>query len=136
MRHRVSTLLVVLCLVPLLLSAAIASTDRKESGGKRARHISEDVYPSERVSAPSADKYQATVARDESDCYNLIPDPEVPAATEHDLVGLTWYEYQQNGSMGRMISVTSAGTGGYRHISWTWTAGVYPGTQRRVYARS
>ncbi|UCB53030.1 MAG: dockerin type I repeat-containing protein, partial [Candidatus Zixiibacteriota bacterium] len=49
---------------------------------------------------------------------------------------LTWYDFQKNGSMGRMISATTAALGGYRHISWMWTAGEYPGVQRRVYARS
>ncbi|MGB3092714.1 MAG: hypothetical protein WBC42_05835, partial [Candidatus Zixiibacteriota bacterium] len=108
----------------------------------KVRHISEDV----RVDAPgyelqlpfpeTAGKYRATAVRYNGDCFNIIPDAGLDPPVEHDQVGTTWYEYQQNGSMGRMISVTSAGTGGYRHVSWMWTAGVYPGTQRRVYART
>jgi len=86
------------------------------------------------VSSPG--KYAPTGAKDPAGCFDLIPDPEVPAVTEHDNIGTTWYDFQKNGSMGRMISVTSAALGGYRHISWMWTAAVYPGTQRRVYART
>jgi hypothetical protein len=41
---------------------------------------------------------------------------------EHAQVGHTWYDFQKNGSMGRMISVTSDG---YRHISWMYTDCAY-----------
>ena len=105
----------------------------------KVRHISEDV----RVDAPgyelhlpfpeAAAKYRTAPTRYNGDCFNLIPDSELEPVAEHDQVGTTWYEFQKNGSMGRMISVTSAG---YRHISWMWSAASYPGTQRRVYARS
>jgi len=131
--------LVVLCLaLGLLAMDGLCTTAKKVSAdGKEIRHISGDVYPSEEMQAISSfGKYTTTGAKDETECYNLIPDPEVPTVTEHDLVGLTWYDFQKNGSMGRMISVTTAALGGYRHISWMWTAGPYPGVQRRVYARS
>ncbi|MGB7063097.1 MAG: hypothetical protein WBF13_12185, partial [Candidatus Zixiibacteriota bacterium] len=139
MSSRVLTFLFTLALgLGLLVAEGFCTTAKKTSaGGKRIRHISEDYYPPETMDAigvPS--KYSTAGSKDPADCYLLIPDPEVPTVTEHDLVGLTWYDYQKNGSMGRMISVSSAGTGGYRHVSWMWTAGVYPGVQRRVYARS
>ena len=41
---------------------------------------------------------------------------------EHSQIGDTWYDYQANGSMGRMISVSSDGC---RHTTWHYTAGVY-----------
>ncbi len=132
--------LVSVCLVAMVF--AEESFPAKVKQKLKVRHISEDV----RVDAPgyelhlpfpeAATKYRPTAAGYNGDCFNIIPDSELDPPVEHDQVGTTWYEYQQNGSMGRMISVTSAGTGGYRHISWMWSAGVYPGTQRRVYARS
>jgi hypothetical protein len=134
------TLVFILSIFVMLMFAGgtFATTAKKVSAdGKQIRHVSEDAYPSDDANAiTSPGRYSAAGSKDESDCLDLIPDPEVPAATEHDLVGSTWYEFQKNGSMGRMISVTSAGTGGYRHVSWMWTAGVYPGGQRRVYART
>ncbi|MGB7060792.1 MAG: hypothetical protein WBF13_00380, partial [Candidatus Zixiibacteriota bacterium] len=139
MKPKALVFLVAFCLALGFLTVnGLCTTAKKVSPeGKEMRHISEDVYPPETMDAvrePS--KYSTAGSKDETDCYALIPDPEVPTVTEHDLVGLTWYEFQKNGSMGRMISVSSAGTGGYRHVSWMWTAGVYPGVQRRVYARS
>ena len=131
--------LVAFCLVLGFLTVnGLCTTAKKVSPeGKEMRHISQDSYPPETMQAfSSPSRYSTAGFKDESDCYDLIPDPEVPAVTEHDLVGSTWYEFQKNGSMGRMISVSSAGTGGYRHVSWMWSAGMYPGTQRRVYARS
>ena len=47
---------------------------------------------------------------------------------EHTQIGDTWYDYQQNGSMGRMISVSSDGC---RHTVWHYTSGVYGGTVYR-----
>ncbi len=47
---------------------------------------------------------------------------------EHTQIGNTWFDSQQHGSMGRMISVSSDGC---RHISWMYTNGVYGGTVYR-----
>ena len=120
----------------MFAGGAFATTAKKVSPeGKEMRHISQDSYPPEEMQAfSSPSKYSTAGFKDEADCYDLIPDEGVPGVAEHDLVGLTWYEYQKNGSMGRMISV--GGAAGYRHISWMWSAGVYPGVQRRVYART
>ena len=62
-----------------------------------------------------------------SNCLSIAP--EVGVKLEHSQVGDTWYDFQKNGSIGRMISVSSAG---YRHVSWMYTAGVYPGAARYV----
>jgi hypothetical protein len=44
----------------------------------------------------------------EADCFEINPTPGV-VVLEHDQWGSTWYDYQKNGSMGRMIAVTSIG---------------------------
>jgi len=49
-------------------------------------------------------------------------DPEVGTIIQHDQIGSTYYEYQQNGSMGRMIAV---GPGGHRHTILHETRGPY-----------
>ena len=141
MKPKMLAFLVVLCLgLGLLAGKGFSTTARKTSAdGKQMRRISQDVYPSEAAEAGAASgKYSTAGFTDESDCYNLLPDPEVPAVTEHELVGLTWYEYQHNGSMGRMISVGSGASEvpGKRHISWMWSGGPFPPGLRRVYARS
>ena len=139
MKPKAILFLVVFCLaLGFLAMDGLCTTAKKVSAdGKAMRHISEDVYPPEDMQAVSSPgKYSTAGSKDDADCFNLIPDPEVPVVTEHDNIGTTWYDFQKNGSMGRMISVTTAALGGYRHISWMWTAGVYPGTQRRVYVRS
>ncbi|MGB7062529.1 MAG: hypothetical protein WBF13_09300, partial [Candidatus Zixiibacteriota bacterium] len=118
------TIVFILSVFIMLMFAggAFATTAKKVSAdGKEIRHFSENVYPPETMDAVRApSKYSTAGSKDETDCYALIPDPEVPTVTEHNLVGLTWYDYQKNGSMGRMISVSSAVTGGYRHVSWMW----------------
>ena len=139
MKPKAILFLVVFCLALgfLVVDGLCTTAKRVSKDGKEIRLVSEDYLPPETMDAISSpSKYSTVGFKDESDCYLLIPDPEVPAVTEHDLVGSTWYDFQKNGSMGRMISATTAGLGGYRHISWMWTAGVYPGVQRRVYARS
>ncbi|MCJ7578457.1 MAG: hypothetical protein MUO91_08410, partial [candidate division Zixibacteria bacterium] len=46
----------------------------------------------------------------DADCYDIHPGTvEHPVVVlEHNQWGATWYDYQKNGSMGRMIAVTSA----------------------------
>ena len=65
----------------------------------------------------------------QTDCHDITP--EAGVIIQHDQIGHTWYEFQQSGSIGRMISVTP---GGYRHFSWMVTDGVYPPGPRHVYA--
>ena len=137
MKPKALAFLMVFCLsLGVLAVRSFSGADKETSAdGKRMRHISEDVYRLEAMEAGAAPgKYSTAGSKDETDCYNLVPDPEVPVPMPY-MVWSTHYEFQQYGSMGRMISAF-AGTGGYRHVSWMWTAGAYPGTQRRVYARS
>ncbi len=120
MRPRMLAFLVVFCLaLGFLVADGLCTTAKKVSkDGKEIRLVSEDYLPPETMDAVRApSKYSTVGFKDESDCYNLIPDPEIPVVAEHDLVGSTWYDFQKNGSMGRMISATTAGLGGYRHIS-------------------
>lgn len=121
-------------LVCLLVSLAAAQglCAAKEKKFKR-RHISEDA----RLDALEADpslarppgisRYPATGAKYDLSCADI--DPEAGDIIQHDQIGHTWYDFQQNGSMGRQISVTSAG---YRHFSWMFTDGPYPGAYRYV----
>ena len=91
MKPKVLALFLFVCLTVCFLAVdGFCTTAKRTLDGKRVRHISEDVYPPETaqpISSPG--KYSTAGFKDETDCYNLIPDPEVPSATEHDLVGLT-----------------------------------------------
>jgi hypothetical protein len=125
MKAKTLTFLVVLCLaLGMLAGEAFSATAQKSSGVIRMRHISEDVL----MDAPGSEFYQAPRAVTKYimggaklTCEDI--QPEVGIIIQHDQIGDTWYEFQKNASMGRMISVTS---GGYRHISWMYTDHVYP----------
>lgn len=112
-----------------LPSAYADSPDKKP----RARHISENVpigIPGpELYSVPSRTfgSFSVVGVPYRTDCTDI--DPQVGSVVRHDQVGSTWYDFQKNGSMGRMISITGSG---YRHFSWTHTAGAYPGNPRHV----
>jgi hypothetical protein len=91
----------------------------------KTRHISEDI----RVDAAGWEMYRPLarayakypVAGAKLGCLDI--QPEVGTIIQHDQIGDTWYDFQKNGSMGRMISVTN---GGYRHFSWTCSDHPYP----------
>jgi hypothetical protein len=125
MKAKTLTFLVVLCLaLGMLAGEAFSATAQKSSGVIRMRHISEDVL----MDAPGSEFYQAPRAVTKYimggaklTCEDI--QPEVGIIIQHDQIGDTWYEYQKNASMGRMISVTS---GGYRHVSWMYTDHEYP----------
>jgi hypothetical protein len=61
-------------------------------------------------------KYPVSAVKQPANCFGIFP--EWGSVIEHSQIGDTWYDFQQNGSMGRMISVTGDG---YRHISWMYT---------------
>jgi hypothetical protein len=64
------------------------------------------------------------------DCEDIHPYlPYSQYVIQHVAHGVTHYDYQQNGSMGRMISATSAG---YRHMAFMRSAGAYPPGPRWV----
>jgi hypothetical protein len=103
----------------------------------KVRYRSEDVYPSETFRAPS---YQYPTGGIEAlaDCTPIYPDtvfqeaplpPFIIVPVVHQQIGNTWYDFQKNGALGRMISVTNHG---YAHSAWHYTAGVYPGNPRSV----
>jgi hypothetical protein len=131
MKAKSLTFLVVLCLgLAMLAGEAFSATAQKTSDGKWTRHISQDVL----VDAPGFEFYQAPRPATKYlgggaklTCEDILP--EVGVVIQHDQIGDTWYEYQKNASMSRMISVTN---GGYRHVSWMYTAAEYPGTPRFV----
>jgi len=93
-------------------------TTRYSGGGAIPARANSTLYQSPAISI----KYSMT-------CSDI--NPQAGNVIQHDQIGDTWYDCQQHGSMGRMISVTS---GGYRHFSWTYTDGPYPGVARGVYA--
>jgi hypothetical protein len=62
----------------------------------------------------------------QTNCEDISP--EAGSIIQHDQIGHTWYDFQQNGSIGRMISVTS---GGFRHFSWMFLNGPYGGEYYR-----
>ncbi len=119
------TILISICLVWGLFAAESFSATAKQKLKKR--HISEDVridapgYEAYLPSTKAAPRYLTPGPRYNGDCFDIIPDSGIDPVIEHDQVGTTWYEFQQNGSMGRMISVTGPSTGvneGMRHVSW------------------
>jgi hypothetical protein len=111
--------------------AFAARSPKKES----KRHICQgspaDVSDWERHRAPYAvpSKYAPSGIMYQTSCDDI--NPQAGSIVEHDQIGTTWYDYQHNDNMGRMISVTSDG---YRHFSWMYAAGTYPGVPRYVYA--
>lgn len=74
-------------------------------------------------------KYPVNGIKYSGTCTDIAP--QVGTVIEHTQIGDTWYDFQQNGSMGRMISVTNQG---YRNFSWMYVNGVYPGNPRYVRA--
>ncbi|MGB2979638.1 MAG: hypothetical protein WBC77_00110, partial [Candidatus Zixiibacteriota bacterium] len=103
------------------------SAERWQRAGKRS------VYPTgpapELGFAPLRvlSKYPAAAAGYDLTCSDISP--EAGTIVEHDQIGSTWYDFQQNASIGRMMSVTNDG---YRHFSWMYTGGAYPGVPRYV----
>lgn len=124
MIKRLSVILVLSLFVVFIFAGGAFGTTAK---GKSTR-VSTAVPAVSDAAAPALSKYapQGGVGY-KSDCYSIVP--EAGQVVEHWQVGDTWYDFQKNGSMGRMISVSS---GGYRHISWMYTNGVYPGVPRYV----
>ena len=102
---------------------------------RRSRHICQDIpvdasgWELHRVPYGVPPKYAPSVLRYQTSCADISP--EAGSILGHDQIGTTWYDYQQNDNMGRMISVTDDG---YRHFSWTYAEGPYPGVPRYVYA--
>jgi hypothetical protein len=95
----------------------------------KKRHISEDVrldgaedqlYPAQ---LRGISKHPVSGRQYDLTCADINPEMGQQYIIQHDQIGHTWYEFQKNGSMGRMISVTPDG---YRHLSWMFLEGPWP----------
>jgi hypothetical protein len=132
MKSKVVFLLGLLCFgVSVLVVQGYCATKQKKLAANWKRHISEDWlvdgagWESYRVPQRTYTKYLSRGAK--LTCEDI--QPQGGTIIQHDQIGDTWYEFQQNGSMGRMMSVTS---GGYRHFSWMYTDHAYPPGPRGV----
>jgi hypothetical protein len=70
------------------------------------------------ASIPPVVLYEGT----QPDCEDIHPTVGLERIIQHDQFGATYYDYQSNGSMGRMIAV---GSGGHRHFIFHETRGDY-----------
>jgi hypothetical protein len=130
------TIAAIVCMFLMLLFAdgaqAASKADKKSDAGWK-RHIAEnnrlgfdeDLLQS---SAPMA-KYPAYAGKGpEVTCDDIDPQMGSSYIITHEQIGHTWYDFQKNAAMARMISVT---TTGYRHFSWMFTDGPYGGSHYR-----
>jgi len=131
MVKRLTAVFVLSLFVVFVFSGGAFAAAKKSSDVKWTRHISQDWnvdgsgYESFNVPQRAYSKYLTGGAK--LTCTDI--QPEVGIIIQHDEIGDTWYDFQKNGAMGRMISVTS---GGYRHISWMYTDHEYPPGPRFV----
>jgi hypothetical protein len=132
MKTKAIVLFSVLCFALSILSPkAFAATAHKKPDIKWTRHISEDWnvdgagWESHIPPTKVYQKYLSGGAK--LNCEDVWP--EVGTIIQHDQIGDTWYDFQKNGSVGRMISVTNEG---YRHFSWMYTDHQYPPGPRYV----
>jgi hypothetical protein len=126
------TVISVVCMLVVCIFAggAFSAVDKKAATDdpEWMRHISEDFAPSETFRVPSQ-QYPTGGIKYMANCTPIYPDPAIGAPIVHQQIGTTWYDFQKNGSVGRMIDVTN---NGYAHHTWMYTAAVYPGTPRIV----
>ena len=134
MRTRLLAVLLLFCFA-LTVSIEAGSCATSEKKFKK-RHISEYVLPDvavdqhdQNAQARGTFRYAGPGVKYDLTCDDINPEIGQEYIIQHDQIGHTWYDYQKNGSMGRMISVTSDG---YRHLSWMFADGPYPGVHRYV----
>jgi hypothetical protein len=132
MKTKAIVIFSLLCFALSIVSLeSFAATAHKKPDVKWTRHISEDWnvdgagWESHIPPRKVYQKYLSGGAK--LNCEDI--NPEVGTIIQHDQIGDTWYDFQKNGSMGCMISVTN---GGYRHFSWTYTDHAYPPGPRYV----
>jgi hypothetical protein len=131
--RRLTIIVFSVCFCWGLFAAEAFTAESPKKSGKR--HICQDTpvdvsrWEQHRAPYGVPSKYAPSGVTYQTNCADI--DPEAGSIVEHDQIGTTWYEYQQNDNMGRMISVTDDG---YRHFSWTYAQGPYPGVDRYVYA--
>jgi hypothetical protein len=122
-----------LFVIPLVVFGILAGQGFSATAPQKpkTRHISEDIRVDgagwEQYRVPSRVSIKYPTVSTKLTCEDI--QPEVGIVIQHDQIGDTWYDFQKNGSMGRMISVTS---GGYRHVSWMYTDHEYPPGPRYV----
>jgi hypothetical protein len=107
----------VVCLLLWSIFAGGAfSAEKKSRDVNWSRPITE-LAPAQETGLPPAAPYQYPTGGQQYrlSCTDILPD--VGTIIQHDQIGDTWYDFQKNGSMGRMISVTNSG---YRHFSWMY----------------
>ena len=130
MKTKLLTFLVFICFGSIILVVEGFSAVKKTSDAHWSRPITELAPAPETGVFPSAPyQYPTGGLKYNTSCTDILP--EVGTIIQHDQIGDTWYDYQHNGSVGRKISVTNSG---YRHFSYMYTNGPYPGRARGVYA--
>ncbi|MCK4386384.1 MAG: hypothetical protein KAW52_08990, partial [candidate division Zixibacteria bacterium] len=99
---------------------------------KKARKRPPFVLPVDGAKPPEAYPGPSPVVYEGSkqpNCEDIHPTIGYEYVIQHDQFGSTYYDYQKNGSMGRMIAV---GPGGHRHMIFHETRGPYPPYPRYV----
>jgi len=92
---------------------------------KKARHRPplieslDGAEPPEAYRVPSPVMYEVAM---QPDCEDIHPEIGYNHVVQHDQFGSTYYDYQRNGSVGRMIAV---GPMGHRHMVFHETRGPY-----------
>ena len=118
---RLFTFVVLVCFGLGLLAAEGFSAERWQKPKKR-QITSQPAAPEEAAASRRISrKYPAEGIGYDLTCGDI--NPQAGTIVEHDQIGSTWYDLQQNASMTRMISVTGDG---YRHFSWMSGLGDYP----------
>ncbi len=115
-----------LLLVTLLVSSAFTA---KEPVSKRV--VDERVYRSLQYAFPYPDETPAFAPAN----TRVLPQQQLgslsPTASPGTIIGNTWYDYQHNGSMGRMVE-TNFGAAAVVHFAWMYLPG--PVLESREYA--
>ncbi len=123
MIKRLSVVFIVFLVVAFIAGGVLAALNQQDAN--KTSYKSEDrINDNGAVKAPAPSKYTPGIVS-KSTCAGVST--TIPII-EHSQIGDTWYDYQANGSMGRMISVSSDGC---RHTTWHYTNGVYGGTVYR-----
>ncbi len=131
MKTKLLAFLVLVCLG--LVVFVVENFAAQDPGKPKLRHICEynlvdaPNWQSYRAPSKGTSRYAPSGLTYQTSCIDI--NPELGTIIEHDQIGMTWYDFQQNFSMGRMISVTGDG---YRHFSWMFCDHEYPPGPRYV----
>jgi hypothetical protein len=138
MKKQIIVFFVLLCFgFGMMLPHSLLAASQKKADANWTRHISEDILyggPNDNLlPAPSITRYLRAGVTYRQDCTDIDPEcsvlPGYCEIIQHDQIGDTWYDFQQNASIGRMISVIPAG---YKHFSWMYIDHQYPPGPRYV----